>query len=499
VASAPARNIAAAGLAGAAMPLAFAPLYWWWVAPVGYAILFLLWRRAVPKRAFLTGLAFGGMQFLFGIYWIVISVHQIGQAPMWLALLLMLGLVFVMALYPALVGWIASRFFEQTARWFWLGTLPALFVLEEWLRGWLFTGFGWLNPGYSQTDTWLVGFAPVLGVHGVAWAVFLVAGCLAKIAHGLRRERQLAAAVIAMLFVLGFVGERIDWTEPRERTITVALAQGATPQELKWLPESLPGIADLYRRLTVQALGADLIVWPEAAVPQLYENMPGYIAEIEALAGTTGSEVMLGMLHSDESTGAWQNAVFTLGQPESVYVKRHLVPYGEYFPVPGFVRDWLRTLELPNIDTEKGEEGQPPVALLGEQIAVTICYEDVFGAEQLGSFPEATLLVNVSNDAWFGKSIAADQHLQIARMRAAEVRRWQIRSTNSGITAVIDPHGDVTAEAPQFEPAVLRASVTGMEGATPYIWWGNWAVVILAVASVGGGLVCRKVARKELP
>lgn len=500
MASAPARNIAAAGLAGAAMPLAFAPLFWWWLAPLGYAILFLLWRRATPKRAFLIGLAFGGMQFLFGVYWIVISVHQIGEAPIWLALLLMLGLVFVMALYPALVGWLASRFFERSARGFWLGTLPAMFVLEEWLRGWLFTGFGWLNPGYTQTESWLVGFAPILGVHGVAWAVFLLAGCLATLALGARRERALAAAVIVVLFAVGFVTERIDWTTPRERTITVALTQGATPQELKWLPESLPGIANLYRRLTVEALGADLIVWPEAAVPQLFENMPDYIAGIEALAATTGSEVMLGMLRYHPPTGTAQNAVFTLGQPESVYVKRHLVPYGEYFPVPDFVRGWLRELELPNIDTERGEDGQPPISLLGEQIAVTICYEDVFGAEQLGSFPEATLLVNVSNDAWFGDSIAAHQHLQIARMRAIEVRRWQIRSTNSGITAVIDPRGRLTAVAPQFEEAVLRASVTGMEGATPYIRWGNWAVVLLATGVVGAGAAGRmRVRRRAAP
>ncbi len=252
-----------------------------------------------------------------------------------------------------------------------------------------------------------------------------------------------------------------------------------------------------YHALTVDALGAELIVWPEAAIPQLFENMQDYLRGIEGLADAAGSRIMLGMLRYHAPTGSSQNAVFALGRPDAVYIKRHLVPYGEYFPVPDFVRGWLRELELPNIDTERGAAGQPPVPLLGERIAVTICYEDVFGAEQLHSFPEATLLVNVSNDAWFGDSLAAHQHLQIARMRAAEVRRWQLRATNTGITAIIDPFGEVTAQLPQFEPGVLRGTATGRTGSTPYILWGNWAVVLLAAAAAAAGLFVARRAGKQ--
>jgi apolipoprotein N-acyltransferase len=192
---------------------------------------------------------------------------------------------------------------------------------------------------------------------------------------------------------------------------------------------------------------------------------------------------MLGMLKYHPQ-GA-QNAVFTLGQSDSTYTKRHLVPYGEFFPMPDFLRPWIASMNLAFPDSQPGEAGQRPVDLLGERIAVTICYEDVFGAEQLHSFPEATLLVNVSNDGWFGDSIAPHQHLQIARMRSVEVRRWQLRSTNTGVTAVIDPFGEVSARLPQFEPGVLRAAVPGVTGTTPYIVWGNYAVLLLAAAVLG--------------
>jgi len=465
------------------MPLAFAPFNLWWLAPIAYAVLFVSWRRATPREAFVRGLIFGAAEFLLGIYWIYISVHQIGQAPIWLAVLLMLGLVGVMALYPALVGLVAARWIGTSGLRHWLGTLPALLVIAEWLRSWVLTGFGWLSPGYSQTESWLVGLAPIGGVLLVGWAVLLLAGALTSAALGGRRGRAAALVVAVVVFGAGGVASRIAWTTQKPDELTVALAQGAIPQKEKWELDELPGIMTTYRDLTLESLGSELIVWPEAAIPNYYEALTPYLDDIRRLTNAAGSRIVLGMLRWNG--GAPQNALYALGATDEFYIKRHLVPYGEYFPVPNFVRRWLRAMDLPNFDTEPGSSGQPPIELLGERIAVTICYEDVFGAEQLASFPDATLLVNVSNDAWFGDSIAAPQHLQIARMRAAEVRRWQVRATNTGLTAVIDPYGRIAASLAPFEPGVLRASVRGSEGRTPYIFWGDWLVLSLALAVVG--------------
>jgi apolipoprotein N-acyltransferase len=467
-----------AAVAGAVLPLAYAPFGWFWLAPVSYAVLFLSWRGSRPRSAFWSGFAFGASSFLCGLYWVYISIHGYGQAPVWLAVVLTGALVATLALFVASAGWLAARWFETSGPLAWWGSLPALWVLLEWCRGWFLSGFGWLSAGYSQTDSWLMGYAPVLGVYGMSWIVLVSAGALVSIVLGTRRTRLSAAVLIAVLWVCGRLLDGHGWTSPRGKALTVALVQGAVSQDLKWLPEEKDKTLDLYARLTRASAGSDLIVWPEAAIPVLYQQVPDYLAGIRAWAERHGSTVLLGILRRDRSGEGFQNTLVALTNPPLFYVKRHLVPFGEYFPVPAFVRRWMRLQSLPYTDAERGSANQPPLPIAGERIAVTICYEDVFGAEQLGSFPEATLLVNVSNDAWFGDSIAPHQHLQIATVRAAETGRYMLRSTNTGITAIIDPRGRVVGRAPQFEPYVLKGSVQGFTGATPYVRWGNLPVVL---------------------
>jgi apolipoprotein N-acyltransferase len=238
----------------------------------------------------------------------------------------------------------------------------------------------------------------------------------------------------------------------------------------------------LYRSLTEASAGSRLIIWPEAAIPTLYGYIPAYIEMLKSWAAAHGSVILLGILRGTPED--FQNSVVALPQTREVYVKHHLVPFGEYFPVPSFVRNWLRLMSLPYLDAEPGPAGQPPLAAAGQRIGVSICYEDVFGEEQIRYLPQSTLLVNVSNDAWFGDSIAPPQHLQISQLRAAEAGRYLLRATNTGITAVIGPKGRVLSRLPQFQPGTLEATVTGMKGATPYARWGNYPVVIGALVLV---------------
>jgi apolipoprotein N-acyltransferase len=414
----------------------------------------------------------------------------------------------VLAAFVALAGFLAARCFRTRGAVAALVTLPALFVLCEWLRGWAFTGFGWLSAGYSQTNSWLMGYAAVLGVHGISWAVLVTAGALATLAtHVVRLVRSRrggpeggtatgaralasrgplgALVTFAVVWGLGLGFGARAWTAPQSAALDVALVQGDIAQDTKWKPEQLVDTLELYARLTRENVGADLIVWPEAAVPTLYDypSVKSYLDGVRRSAA--GSTVLLGILRDNPGTSddSFQNALLALTEPPQLYLKRHLVPFGEYFPVPDFIRTWMRMMNLPSSDAVAGSAVQPSILVGDERIAVTICYEDVFGAEQLRYLPAATLLVNVSNDAWFGDSIAPHQHRQIAQVRAAEAGRYLLRATNTGITAVIDPRGRVVATLPQFAVGVLKQTVRGYTGATPYARWGNWLVVLAALAA----------------
>jgi apolipoprotein N-acyltransferase len=491
--------LALAALAGAVLPLAFAPFEQFWVAPLSYAALFYLWRDAPPRRALLVGFVYGCSSFGVGTYWTFIAVRVFGEAPLAVALFLTIGLTVVLAGFVAVAGYATARWFGTRGARVWLGAMPALFVLTEWLRGFLFTGFGWLSAGYSQTDTWLMGYAPLAGLPAMSLAVLLTAGALVTLVLGTARERAAAGALVVVVWGIGFAVHEHEFTQPRAEARTVALVQGAITQDLKWKPEQLAGTLSLYSGLTLQNAGTDLIVWPEAAIPTLIEYMSGYLGNLRSALAKSGSTVLLGILRlppNDDTSEEFQNILVALTDPLQIYVKRHLVPFGEYFPVPGFVRDWMRYMNLPTGDAIPGAPDQPPLDAAGERVAITICYEDVFGAEQLHYLPEATLLVNVSNDAWFGHSIAPHQHMQIARVRAAEAGRYMLRATNTGVTGVIDPHGRVIATLPQFTAGVLKQTVHGYTGATPYARFGNYAVLSLVVLVLVAAALPRALERR---
>jgi apolipoprotein N-acyltransferase len=477
-----------AAVAGAVLPLAFAPFGFFWLAPISYATLFFLWRGAMPSRALALGVIYGFVSFLAGLHWIYFSVHDVGLLPVGTSVVLTVALPAVLALYIGGVGAIAARAFPTTGLTAWLGVFPALWVVIEWLRGWLFTGFGWLAAGYTQTDSWLMGYAPVLGILGMTWAVLICAGCAIALAVGTTRERVAATAVLVVVAGAGYGLGTLRFTRAKDEARTVAIVQGAIPQTYKYDPAQLPPTVALYRRLTEASHGHDLIIWPEAAIPDFFERWRRPLEQIAQSAAQHGSSLMLGILGVDAERRAGQNVLVAMTNPPSVYVKRHLVPFGEFYPVPDFVREWLRLNNLPSTDMTSGVPDQPPLAVGGERIAVTICYEDLFGAEQLHSLPDATLLVNIANDAWFGDSIGPPQHLQIARVRAAEAGRYLLRATNTGVSAVVDPTGAVVDTLPSFEAGVLKATVRGHTGLTPYARWGDYPVVLGALLVLAGVL-----------
>lgn len=470
--------LAAFFASGALGTLAFAPFGAYLLAALAPAPFILACLLATPRQAAWAGFAFGAGLFLSGTYWVTISVHVFGRAHIVLALFLMLALVAIMAAWLALCGWLVARLARGRPAAL-LAAAPAGWLAVEWLRGWVLSGFPWLALGYAQVDSPLGAVLPIAGVYGASLFAVISATGLALLAAGWQRPLALACALLPW-FVAALLPAS-GWTRPAGPALVATLVQGGVSQERKWLPEQFRPTLTLYRNALLAARGSELVIWPEVAIPTLDTHAEPFI-ELVSRDLASGQALLFGILEED-GEDIYNSVIAIDGDERQVYRKRHLVPFGEYFPVPDFVRSWMRMLSLPHSDLAAGPAVQPLIGMPGGQrIAVAICYEDAYGSEQLYAFPEATLIVNVSNDAWFGDSIAPHQHLEIARVRAREVGRYAIRATNNGISAVIDPDGRLLARAPQFEFATLTETVRPMQGATPYVRTGNWPVISLAFA-----------------
>jgi apolipoprotein N-acyltransferase len=464
---------------GALAVAAFAPLGWFPLACLALLPLFYIWQQDTPGQALRHGLLFGLGFFGAGISWVFVSVHEYGHVPVAAAVPVTVGLVLFLSLYPALLGYLLKRFLPLVSWPVLVLAYPAGWALSEWLRGWLFSGFPWLSIGNSQIDSPLAGYAPLLGVFGTGWLVALSAALLLAVLQN--RHRAASLALLVGVWTGGLLLGQVDWTTTRGEPIRVALVQGNIPQQDKWQPDKLLDSLTHYAEQSFALTDVDLIVWPETAIAAFYDQVnENYIPYIEEKLQDSGASLLTGIPVLDRTSWEYYNAVISLGGERAFYYKRHLVPYGEYLPLRRVFGTTLDALAVPNADFSSGADGQPLLQAAGYPVATTICFEVVFGEELIQALPEAALLVNVSNDAWFGRSLAPFQHLEMARMRSRETGRAMLRATNTGISALIDHRGRVTAQSPQFEATVVTGEVEPRQGATPYVRWGNVPVVILS-------------------
>ena len=482
------RAIAAA--LGAATALGYAPLYLYLLPLFTFAGLFFLCQRASGARdAALLGFLFGLGWFIAGVSWVYVSLHTFGAMPAALAAAITLLFCAYLALFPAAATYFSRRW-QIAPALNWILFVPAIFTLLEWLRGWLFTGFPWLNPGYTQAPASpLAGYAPILGVHGVTLLLFATAGMLCCTCV-IRRRTALRAlwlwpAALAAVWLTGAGLKTVAWTEPTGTQISVSLLQGNIKQDLKWREDHLRATLDTYLQL-VRSSTSQLIILPETALPLFLRDVPAdYLEALAVHARRNNGDVLIGVPERLPN-GNYYNSAVSVGNAErQTYRKNHLVPFGEFIPLRPLLGAIVSKLAIPLQDFARGASDQQPLAVAGEQVAVNICYEDAFGEEIIRQLPQASLLVNVSNVAWFGRSFAPQQHLQIAQMRALETGRYMLRATNTGMTAIINPHGTVEAAAAEYTQAVLTRTVAGMRGATPYVRWGNLAALALCLFIIG--------------
>jgi apolipoprotein N-acyltransferase len=464
-------------LAGAIMPFSFAPYELFWLQYPLLAFLFISVINQSPKVAFFRGMAFGLGWFVHGVHWVFYSLHYHGGSPVFFAVLVIVLLSLYLSLFPALALYLANRFIKASSLQFFVIVYPFSWMIFDWLRGYFLTGMPWLQIGVAHIDTYLAGFAPVVGGLGIGLLVTIIAGLLALMFN--RKYIKSSVLVIALIYVCGFLLSLINWTQPLGEPLKVSLIQGNMPQSEKWRRESYAPTLQMYRQLTLDNADSDLVVWPETAVPGFKYRVASYLDDISRQLEGTSTSVLLGVLERDEKSQRYYNSVIDLtGQS---YKKRHLVPLGEYFPLRSLLGFFAQWVNIPMSNIDSGKLNQPLLNISGQKIGVNICFEDVFDRDVLRDLPEANLLINVSNDAWFEDSIEPWQHHQIARMRAAETGRNFLRITNTGVSSVIGVKGEVLAILPQFKRVVLQYKVQGYSGATPYVLWSNYLLVVLAI------------------
>ena len=483
-------------LAGALTTLSFTPFDIWPLALVSAALLYQGVRELNGRQALWRGWCWGLGLFLSGISWVYVSIHVHGYAPPALAALLTGGLVAGLALIPATATWIWARWLRPGQHgWLACGGFAALWVAQEFFRSWFLTGFPWLYQGYAHTDTWLVGWAPLGGVWLAGFLSVFSACLLSEGTLWRRRAHGLAAATLLIaIWGGGALLAQVEWTQPIGKPLTVALIQADIEQSRKWDPAHIDYTLATYRDMTY-AQQADLVLWPETAVPVLSSNAMPFVQGMAANLAQQGTTLITGIpVDQRDSDGQMRiyNGIMVAGENTSQYLKHKLVPFGEYVPLEDVLRGLIAFFDLPMSNFSRGPAQQAPLEAAGHRLAPLICYETVYPDFAARLAADSELLISISNDSWFGKSIGPLQHLQMARMRAIESGRWMIRGTNNGVTALIDHQGRITARIPQFTQAALHGQVEPREGLTPWLRWGSWPLGALVVMLLLGCVFVRR-------
>ncbi len=488
----------AALLAGAALPFALAPFDYWLLAPASAGTLLWLLNRALLHTSAMIGWWYGVGKYAAGASWIYVSIHDHGHATPALAGFLVLLFVAGLALFSSFQGWVYGRWL-RTARPLVDGfAFAATWTLTEWLLTWLLTGFPWLFIGYAHIEDPLGALAPVGGVLLVGFASVFSVAFVVAVVETIGWRKRLAGATLALLpWLVAWPLQSQQWVEAGD-TGRVALVQSNVDQRIKWRMDSIEMILDRQRRLSAGHWDNDLVIWPEAAITLFQGQAVDYLEEMDRRARTGGATLILGVPSYEISPGApasegvFGNTAVALGNGEGRYVKRRLVPFGEYVPLAGLLRGTIEFFNLPMSRSEPGPEDQPLLRAGSWRVAMAICYEIAYPDLVRRSAREADVLVTISNDAWFGESTGPLQHVQMARMRALENGRWVLRATNNGVTAIIDARGKVRDELPQFETAVLEGEFTTMSGVTPFGRYGHLPMLV-GLALILAGTVIRVV------
>ncbi len=463
-------------IAGVLNVASFAPLNAWPLSMLSFAVLFWVWITSNSKDAAWYGFVYGLGLFGAGISWIYISVHTFGGMPPLIAGLSIFVLVALLSVFPALSGWLQGCFsaWNPTIRLALL--MPTWWILVEWLRGWLFSGLPWLSTGYAYLDTPLSNYAPIGGVYLVGLIVLICSGTIVAMLRQLSNGNASLAVLLMLVWVAGWqLDKTLSWTRAEGQPIAVAIIQNDVSLMQKWDAEEAQRIVAEYWQQSQVHRDSDLIVWPEAAIPDYLDNVPD---DFWRQIRKHPADFIVGILERETVAGVsrlYNSVVAVTHHPNSdmIYRKQHLVPFGEYLPLPDLFEPLINMLHIPMSNFSAWLQPQSPLEVAGNSFAISICYEDAFPQEWRNQLASSGALINVSEDSWFGNSLAPHQRLQMARFRSRESERPMIRASNSGLSSLIDWQGKIEAIAPQFAQSVVTATIQPRSGVTPYVMFGD--------------------------
>jgi len=483
-------------IAGLSLIFAYAPFSQWYLTLFIPAVAFHKIQFQSPKKSakMISFFAFGW--FASGISWVHVSIDQFGGLPLVVSLSIMLLLCIYLALFPALAVYLTARFSKNQQLNLWL--LPSFWLISEYLRSVVLTGFPWLSLGYSQIDSPLASFAPVIGEVGITALIIIINICLVIIFNGIKHKnnKKLVSPLVLIfsICILSYVLNKVSWVQVTGQTTKVALVQGNIAQSIKWAPEQEWPTMLKYLDLSRVNFDADIIIWPESAIPAMEPAVQDYLTTVNRSALLNDSAIITGIINYNFESKEYFNSLITLGKKQTGdeqgyyyfhknrYSKNHLLPIGEYVPFQEWLRPLAPLFNLPMSSFTRGSYVQQNLIANNLHLLPLLCFEIAFPHQLAANLTSNTnLLLTVSNDAWFGNSHGPHQHMEIARMRALEFARPLLRSTNNGITAVVDHKGNFIARIPQFEENVLRAEVALVTGMTPYSQWPRLILLLMVL------------------
>ena len=477
-------------VAGGLYPLGFSPFGWWPFVFISLVILALSTRHAGIRRGTWRFYLHSVGMYGVGVSWIYVSIHEHGGASVALAALLVALFVLSFSLIALVQGWLYLRFVRPAPLGTTLG-FTIVWLLREWMSIWFLTGFPWLLAGYAPIGSWLAGYAPVVGVLGVSFLVVLQSGMLAEaLGKPSKRNLGLASLVVAVAWLGGLGLSKVQFVTPTGKEITVSAVQGNINQDEKWLPGMVEPIIEKYLSLTKPEWGRGLIVWPEASITLFRDQAADLLHQLDDIGKRYGTSLVLGIPQLSDD-GRFLNTAIALGEGKGEYIKRHLVPFGEYVPFESVLRGLITFFDLPMSYNEPGPARQDPMHANNLTLSLSICYEVVYPELVRTTVRNPDIFITISNDTWFGHSIGPWQHFEMARMRALENGRYMIRATNNGVTGIIDQHGRVVGRLPQFESGVLRGKVQEFTGRTPYSRIGDTPLLVLSALALAAMLAVR--------